>query len=106
MTESVGGLERADIMDLLETLNNNHSGWSAMMAPVVTGKHPKLAEDLEASFCRTNPVFAQHFARVTFLSDHRKDLPKLETRTLIPQSEQESIAPPRVGEYVRRANSS
>jgi sigma-B regulation protein RsbQ len=102
--EYVGGFERADILDLLETLDNNHSGWSAMMAPVIMGnpERPELAGELEASFCRTNPVFAQHFARVTFLSDNRKDLPKLVTRTLILQSEQDSIAPASVGEYVHR----
>jgi sigma-B regulation protein RsbQ len=102
--EYVGGFERADIMDLLETLDNNHSGWSAMMAPVIMGnlERPELAGELEASFCRTNPLFAQHFARVTFLSDNRKDLPKLETRTLILQCEHDLIAPSSVGEYVHR----
>ena len=102
--EYVGGFERADIMDLLETLDNNHSGWSAMMAPVIMGnpERPELAGELEASFCRTNPLFAQHFARVSFLSDNRKDLPKLETRTLILQCEHDLIAPSSMGEYVHR----
>jgi sigma-B regulation protein RsbQ len=102
--EYVGGFERADIMDLLEMLDNNHSGWSAMMAPVIMGNpdRPELAGELEASFCRTNPIFAQHFARVTFLSDNREDLPKLRTRTLILQCEQDPIAPSSVGQYVHR----
>jgi sigma-B regulation protein RsbQ len=98
----VGGFDRADIMDLLEMLDNNHSGWSAMMAPVIMGnvERPELVGELEASFCRTNPIYAQHFARVTFLSDNREDLPKLKTRTLILQSENDSIAPTSVGQYV------
>jgi sigma-B regulation protein RsbQ len=102
--EYVGGFERADIMDLLEMLDNNHSGWSAMMAPVIMGNpdRPELAGELEASFCRTNPIFAQHFARVTFLSDNREDLPKLRTRTLILQCEHDPIAPASVGQYVHR----
>ena len=100
----VGGFERADIMDLLEMLDNNHLGWSAMMAPVIMGNadRPELSAELEASFCRTNPVFAQHFARVTFLSDNREDLGKLGTRTLILQCENDPIAPAAVGQYVHQ----
>ena len=102
--EYVGGFERADIMDLLEMLDNNHLGWSAMMAPVIMGNadRPELSSELEASFCRTNPVFAQHFARVTFLSDNREDLGKLRTRTLILQCENDPIAPGAVGQYVHQ----
>jgi len=100
----VGGFERADIMDLLEMLDNNHLGWSAMMAPVIMGNsgRPELSQELEASFCRTNPEFAQHFARVTFLSDNRDDLPLLNTRTLILQCANDPIAPEVVGQYVHR----
>jgi sigma-B regulation protein RsbQ len=100
----VGGFERADIHDLLEMLDNNHAGWSAMMAPIIMGNpdRPELASELEASFCRTDPMHAQHFARVTFLSDNRADLPKLRTRTLILQCDKDAIAPTVVGEYVHK----
>jgi sigma-B regulation protein RsbQ len=100
----VGGFERADIDDLLELLDNNHSGWSAMMAPIIMGNpdRPELAAELEASFCRTNPMYAQHFARVTFLSDNRADMPKLLTRTLILQCKEDAVAPVAVGEYLHR----
>jgi sigma-B regulation protein RsbQ len=98
----VGGFERKDIEDLLEMLDNNHSGWSAMMAPIIMGNadRPELSAELEASFCRTDPIQAQHFARVTFLSDNRADLPKVKTRTLILQCDQDAIAPTVVGRYV------
>lgn len=97
-----GGFERADIEDLLQLLDSNHLGWSAMMAPVIMGNpdRPELAEELEASFCKTNPVFAQHFARVTFLSDNRADLQNMKTRTLILQCDKDAIAPAEVGRYV------
>ncbi len=100
----VGGFERKDIEDLLEMLDNNHSGWSAMMAPIIMGNpdRPELAAELEASFCRTDPIQAQHFARVTFLSDNRADLPKLKTRTLILQCDKDAIAPAAVGKYVQQ----
>jgi sigma-B regulation protein RsbQ len=100
----VGGFERKDIEDLLEMLDNNHSGWSAMMAPIIMGNtdRPELSAELEASFCRTDPIQAQHFARVTFLSDNRTDLPKVKTRTLILQCDQDVIAPAVVGRYVQQ----
>ena len=85
-------------------LDNNHSGWSAMMAPIIMGnpERPELASELEASFCNTDPIHAQHFARVTFLSDNRADLLKLRSRTLILQCDKDAIAPVSVGEYVQR----
>jgi sigma-B regulation protein RsbQ len=102
--EYVGGFERSDIEDLLEMLDNNHSGWSAMMAPIIMGnpEHPEFAAELEQSFCKTDPVHAQHFARVTFLSDNRTDLSKLKTKTLILQCDKDAIAPTIVGEYVHK----
>lgn len=99
-----GGFAKGDIEDLLDMLDKNHLGWSAMMAPIIMANsdRPELAEELEASFCRTDPMFAQHFARVTFLSDNRADLRQVTTRTLILQCEEDSIAPKGVGEYVHR----
>ena len=41
---------------------------------------------------------AAHFARVTFLSDNRADLPRLQTPTLILQCTDDMIAPPEVSE--------
>jgi sigma-B regulation protein RsbQ len=100
----VGGFARSDIEGLLDMLDKNHTGWSAMMAPIIIGNadRPELAAELEASFCRTDPIFAQHFARVTFLSDNRADLKNVPTKTLILQCNQDSIAPASVGEYVQR----
>jgi len=100
----VGGFERSDIEGLLALLDSNHLGWSATMAPIIMGESqsPDAISELQDSFCRTDPIFAQHFARVTFLSDNRKDLPKLQIRTLILQCDKDIIAPSQVGEYVHR----
>jgi sigma-B regulation protein RsbQ len=102
--EYPGGFERADIDGLLEMLETNHLGWYSTMAPLIMGnpEHPELAAELEASFCRTNPKFAQHFARVTFLSDNRADLLKITTRTLILQCQSDAIAPGAVGHYCHK----
>jgi sigma-B regulation protein RsbQ len=71
-----GGFTRADIDDLLDTMEGNYLGWSSTMAPAIMGAsdRPQLGAELTNSFCRTDPEIAKHFARVTFLSDHRGDL--------------------------------
>jgi sigma-B regulation protein RsbQ len=97
-----GGFDRGDIDGLLDFLDSNYLGWSATMAPVIMGnpERPELANELANSFCRTDPEIAKHFARVTFLSDNRADLPKLKTPSIILQCSEDSIAPPPVGQYV------
>ncbi len=52
------------------------------------------------SFCRTDPEIAKAFARVTFTSDNRADLPKVSARTLILQCSEDIIAGQEVGAYV------
>ena len=101
----VGGFNRGDIEGLLESLDSNFLGWSSTMAPVIMGnpERPELGQELTNSFCRTNPDIAKHFARVTFLSDNRADLPKLKTPALILQCSEDLIAPEAVGQYVHRA---
>jgi sigma-B regulation protein RsbQ len=98
----VGGFSRTDIDGLLETLESNYLGWSSTMAPVIMGNpdRPELGLELTNSFCRTDPDIAKHFARVTFLSDHRKDVPKAKTPALILQSSDDLIAPLSVGAYM------
>jgi sigma-B regulation protein RsbQ len=100
----VGGFGRADIDDMLESLDSNYLGWSSAMAPVIMGNpdRPELGDELTNSFCRTDPDIARRFARVTFLSDNRDDLPKLRTPSLILQCSDDVIAPNVVGAYVHR----
>lgn len=98
----VGGFSRADILALLDSLDSNHLGWSAQMAPVIMGnpEHPELAEELTNSLCRTDPDIARQFARVTFLSDNRADLASVAVPTLVLQCSDDVIAPDVVGRYV------
>jgi sigma-B regulation protein RsbQ len=100
--EYVGGFTREDIEGLLESLDSNYLGWSSAMAPVIMAnpERPELGTELTNSFCRTDPQIASHFARVTFLSDNRADLPKVKTRSLILQCAEDVIAPTAVGDYV------
>lgn len=100
----VGGFSQQDIDSLLETLDSNYLGWASAMAPQIMGapEQPELRQELTNSFCATDPEIAKHFARVTFLSDNRADLPKLKTRSLIIQCSDDIIAPQSVGQYMHR----
>jgi sigma-B regulation protein RsbQ len=100
----VGGFARSDIESLLETLESNYLGWSSNMAPAIMGApdQPELAVELTNSFCRTDPEIARQFARVTFLSDHRAELPRLQSPTLVLQCSEDIIAPVCVGEYLHK----
>ncbi|MDM0000589.1 alpha/beta hydrolase [Variovorax sp. J22P240] len=100
----VGGFTREDIDSLLDTLESNYLGWASSMAPAIMGapEQPELGVELTQSFCRTDPDIAKQFARVTFLSDNRGDVPKLDAPTLVVQSSDDLIAPVVVGEYLQR----
>jgi sigma-B regulation protein RsbQ len=99
-----GGFSRADIDELLESLDSNYLGWSATMAPVIMGNpdRPELGAELTNSFCRTDPKMASVFARATFLSDNRADLDAVSVPTLILQCANDVIAPPEVGTYLHQ----
>ena len=100
----IGGFQREDIDELLETLETNYLGWSSSMAPVIMGApdQPALQEELTNSFCRNDPDIAKHFARVTFLSDHRADVSKSLVPALVLQCSDDMIAPRTVGAYLHR----
>jgi sigma-B regulation protein RsbQ len=98
----VGGFEQADIDGLIDSLDANYFGWSAAMAPVIVGNpdRPELGQELESSFCTVDPAIAAQFARVTFLSDNRRDLGEVSVPTLVVQCTDDVIAPLPVGQYV------
>jgi sigma-B regulation protein RsbQ len=97
-----GGFTRRQVQELLDSLDANHLGWSAGMAPVIMANpdRPELAAELTNSFCRTAPDVARQFARVTFLSDNRADLPRVSVPTLVLQCTDDVIAPESAGRYV------
>ena len=99
-----GGFERVEIEGLLGMMEKNYMGWANMLAPLImqNGDRPDLTQELEQSFCSTDPVIARRFAEVTFFSDNREDLPKAPVPSLILQSAVDAIAPVDVGEYMHR----
>ncbi len=100
--EYVGGFTREQITELMDSLDNNHLGWSMTMAPVIMAnpERGELSEELSNSFCRSNPDIAKEFARATFFSDKRHLLPEVSIPTLILQCSEDVIAPEEVGIYM------
>jgi sigma-B regulation protein RsbQ len=100
----VGGFERADIEGMLDVMEKNYIGWANFLAPVVMKnlERPELTEELESSFCSTDPVTARQFAEVTFFSDNRDDLTRVTMPSLIMQCSEDAIAPLAIGEYLHR----
>jgi sigma-B regulation protein RsbQ len=99
----VGGFTRQDIEELLETMESNYLGWSSSMAPAIMGvpDQPELGQELATGFCRNDPAIATHFAKVTFLSDHREALPRSPTPALILQCTDDIIAPRHIGAFMQ-----
>lgn len=99
----VGGFDDLDVLEMLDSLESNYLGWSTAMAPAIVGNpdRPELGAELTESFCRMDPDIARRFARATFLSDNRADLPNVAVPTLVIQCREDVIAPVEVGEYVR-----
>jgi sigma-B regulation protein RsbQ len=99
-----GGFEKKDLQGLLDTMDQNYIGWANFLAPVImkNPERPELTRELEESFCSTDPKIARRFAEVTFFSDNRKDLSRLQVPSLIMQCSDDVIAPDQVGEYLKK----
>jgi sigma-B regulation protein RsbQ len=97
-----GGFSRADIDELLDSVESNYLGWSRAMAPVIMGtpERPELNDELTESFCRTDPAKALVFARTTFFSDNRADLPHVTVPSLVVECARDTLAPRAVGAFV------
>lgn len=99
----VGGFNRPDMEDLLASMDVDFPGWARRLAPVLVGaKRLALSEELAAAFLRNDQGIARHFARVTFLSDHRADLAQSNVPALILQCSDDLIVPREVGAHLLR----
>jgi sigma-B regulation protein RsbQ len=101
-TNYIGGFERKDIEELLDTMDRNYIGWANFLAPAImkNPERPGLGKELTESFCSTDPKIAKEFAGATFFSDNRKDLLKVKQPCLIMQCSEDIIAPLDVGDYL------
>lgn len=103
-TDYVGGFEKKDIEELLDTMDRNYIGWANFLAPAIMNRpdRPDLAGELTESFCSTDPRIARRFAEATFFSDNRADLQRLNVPSLILQCSSDMVAPREVGDYMAR----
>ncbi len=101
----VGGFEQRDVDDLLAALETNYPSWARLMAPVLmaTPDRPDLDRELTASLIAADPEIAKHFGQVTFLSDHRLDVPRVSLPTLILQSAADPIVPLAAAQWLHSA---
>ncbi len=97
-----GGFKREDLEGLVAFMDENYLGWSAQVAAIAAGQDidGPASVELTRSFCRTDPAIAQHFGRVTFLSDRRADMQKLTRPALIVQCSDDTLAPTEVGRWL------
>ncbi len=99
-----GGFDESDVEELLNLMEMNFKGWASYMAPLGMQKPKESQEvqELESLFVSNDPQIARQFAKVTFLSDYRSYLEKLEIETLILQCAEDSIVPLEIGTFLKQ----
>lgn len=102
--EYFGGFEKEDLEGLIQMMELNFIGWANYLAQLVmkNPERPELSEELEESFCSTDPTVAREFAIATFFSDYRSHLSAIKIPALILQCSDDTIAPVEVGNYMKQ----
>jgi sigma-B regulation protein RsbQ len=97
-----GGFDRADIEDLLDMMDKNYIGWADYFASLIMQQadDKEVVDELDRSFCSTDPHIARQFAEVTFLSDVRDAVPQVPTPSLLVQCREDIVAPPTVSRWL------
>lgn len=100
--EYTGGFEKEDLKELINLMDKNYIGWANYLAPFVMGadNEPALIDELNESFCSTDPRYAKPFAEVTFFTDDRANLSQLTVPTLVLQSTNDNLASVDVGRFI------
>lgn len=100
----VAGFDQETIDSLLEVMEEDYIRWARSLAPTIMDEKntASLSKELSDSFCAIDPIIAKQFAKVTFLSDNRQDLPLIPIKSLTIQCSDDMIAPLVTGEYVNK----
>ena len=100
----VGGFEREQLEQLVTALAKDHDAWCETMAPLVVNDSPdsELAAEMLGNFKRADPSVAHHFLSTVFASDHREDLHRLRTPSLILQADSDPFVPNSVASYMHQ----
>lgn len=97
-----GGFSPSDLHGLLDLMQQNYLGWANYLAPVVAGETGTISGQLSDSFCSTDPLVMQQFAKATFFADNREDFARVLTPCLVLQHKYDALASVAVGEFVHQ----
>ena len=97
-----GGFTPAELDQLFELLQRNHLGWADALAPLAMGEEagPALTGELREGLGALNPLVAQRFGRLAFLSDLRDRLGEVSVPTLLVHCERDAAVPREVGDFL------
>ena len=98
-----GGFETEEIDTILELMDDDYEKWAKVLSPQIMGNtdSPELSLEMEENFCSTDHEIVKQFARITFLSDNRKDLQNIPVESFTLQCTDDVLAPLSVGEYIK-----
>ncbi len=100
----IGGFEQTDLDGLYDAMNTNYYAWVSGFSRVAMNQDdkPQLAEQFAGTLSAIRPDIALAVAKAIFQSDHRADIPKCTTPTLIVQTTEDIAVPEQVGEYIHK----
>ncbi len=97
-----GGFEKSDVEGIYSQMQDNYFAWASGFASLAmrNPEKPGFAQVYLDSLLLLRPDIALSVARTIFEADHRADLAKVDTETLIVQTKNDFAVPESVGEYL------
>jgi sigma-B regulation protein RsbQ len=97
-----GGFERADVLEVLASMESNYYSWASQFANLLIGPGyaRSVGEELTSYFCQADSAIARQFAHVAYLADSRAMLSSLGLPTLLVQCSDDVAVPAEVGDYL------
>lgn len=97
-----GGFERPQVDEIFKQMDKNFTKWVKQFAPfAVRVNDSKAIAKFEHSLGRMKPKIALSVAKMVFLSDLRKLLPKVRTPTTIILTRKDNIVPKSVAFFMK-----
>lgn len=99
-----GGFDQEDLDALYAAMSSSYQNWASGFAGLVMDypERRELATEFARSLAGIRPDIAVAVARLIFQSDHRAQLGRLKTPTLVIQTQRDIAVPVGVGEYIAR----
>lgn len=97
-----GGFERADVLEVLASMEGNYYSWAGQFANLLIGPGyaSSVGEELTNYFCQADSAIARQFAHVAYLADSRAMLSRLGLPILLVQCSDDVAVPAEVGDYL------